>query len=313
MHIDTPKTDEFLPRTRLAMASGDLTRVPLAARIVAYLREADLPSGAHVTERELVEAFGVSRTPIRKALAALSDHGLLTSKRNRGFFLNRRSTEFDPGEVEQRVAEASSLFNRIANDRLNGTLPDCIRAGDLASRYEIGRRRARQVLDELAEEGVAAPTRDGWRFSPALSSIQASADSYAFRAAVEPQIPLLPGFKVDLRQIQLSREDHLRFFNAPPNIRTARQGYKIDANFHEMIAEFGGNAFFMAVISQQNRLRQLLEYQSYADMPRVRAWCMEHMSILDALEAGDRPLASRLLAKHLANAAESARTNEAAA
>ena len=65
MHIEPPRTDHTIPRTRLSLAAGDLTRVPLAARIVAYLREADLPGGAHVTERELVEAFGVSRTPIR--------------------------------------------------------------------------------------------------------------------------------------------------------------------------------------------------------------------------------------------------------
>ncbi len=312
MQIETPNTNLPSPRLRPSALAGDLTRVPLAARIVAYLREADLPGGAHVTERELVEAFGVSRTPIRKALAALSEHGLLSAKRNRGFFLNQRSADFDPSEVEQRVTEASSLFNRIATDRLRGVLPDCIRAGDLATRYEIGRRRARQVLDELAEEGVAAPGRDGWQFNAALSTHQASEDSFAFRAAIEPQIPMLPGFRIDLRQIQLCREDHLRFLEMGPGFRTARHGYKIDANFHEMIAAFGNNPYFRAAVEKQNRLRQLLEYQSYADMPRVRAWCMEHLSILDALEADDRKLASRLLATHLSNAAAASRTSAAA-
>ncbi|NJM92905.1 MAG: GntR family transcriptional regulator, partial [Rhodospirillaceae bacterium] len=45
--------------------------------MLAWLRQRDLKPGDHVPERLATEAFHVSRTPVRAALALLTERGLL--------------------------------------------------------------------------------------------------------------------------------------------------------------------------------------------------------------------------------------------
>ncbi len=44
--------------------------------------------------------------------------------------------------------------------------------------------------------------------------------------------------------------------------------FRLDADFHNFIAECSQNRFIVQVISQQNRLRRLLEYNSLIDAGR---------------------------------------------
>ena len=78
--------------------------------------------------------------------------------------------------------------------------------------------------------------------------------------------------------------------------------YRLDADFHEMLAEASHNQFFHAATVQQNRLRQLLEYRAYKNESRVLVWCQEHLDILDSVEAGDLVETAKRLRKHLLNA-----------
>ncbi|MFN3447413.1 MAG: winged helix-turn-helix domain-containing protein, partial [Roseococcus sp.] len=62
----------------------------LTARLRAAIRDGSLPPGQRLTEQELARRFGVSRTPIRQALARLEaeatspSHGRCTAhSRNR--------------------------------------------------------------------------------------------------------------------------------------------------------------------------------------------------------------------------------------
>ncbi len=69
-----------------------------------------------------------------------------------------------------------------------------------------------------------------------------------------------------------------------------------------MIADFSGNIFFTQAVQQQNRLRKLLEFGTYVDRRRVREWCREHLSIIEAIAAGDREGAATQLREHLQHA-----------
>ncbi len=59
------------------------------ARIRAAIREGALPPGLRLTETSLAERFGVSRTPVRQAIARLEAEGLLTHEPRRGLAVTR--------------------------------------------------------------------------------------------------------------------------------------------------------------------------------------------------------------------------------
>ena len=61
------------------------------AQIRASLLEGEFAPGDAVSENQLTERFGMSRTPIREALQALAAEGLLETVPARGWFVPRRS------------------------------------------------------------------------------------------------------------------------------------------------------------------------------------------------------------------------------
>ena len=67
--------------------------IPASARIQAALRERiigmQLPPGAALSEKEITEAYGVSRTPVREALLRLSEERLVDIFPQYGTFVSR--------------------------------------------------------------------------------------------------------------------------------------------------------------------------------------------------------------------------------
>jgi DNA-binding GntR family transcriptional regulator len=59
------------------------------ARIRAAIREGSLAPGERLTEVDLAARFGVSRTPVRQAIARLEAEGLLTHEARRGLAVTR--------------------------------------------------------------------------------------------------------------------------------------------------------------------------------------------------------------------------------
>ncbi|TCH96359.1 GntR family transcriptional regulator [Roseococcus sp. SYP-B2431] len=59
------------------------------ARVREAIRDGTLPPGVRLTETDLAARFGVSRTPIRQAIARLEAEGLLTHEPRRGLAVSR--------------------------------------------------------------------------------------------------------------------------------------------------------------------------------------------------------------------------------
>jgi DNA-binding GntR family transcriptional regulator len=59
------------------------------ARIRAAIRDGSLAPGLRLTETDLAARFGVSRTPVRQAIARLESEGLLTHEARRGLTVTR--------------------------------------------------------------------------------------------------------------------------------------------------------------------------------------------------------------------------------
>jgi DNA-binding GntR family transcriptional regulator len=101
--------------------------------------------GQHLTEAMLAEAFGVSRGPVREALARLAREGLVVFHRHKGATIARLSRE----ELEQ-IYELRLALERLAMERAVRLATDeDLAAMDLvvSSLERSGRDRIDEVLE----------------------------------------------------------------------------------------------------------------------------------------------------------------------
>ena len=292
-------------RSKLAVSpSGDVPEVSplarqLAERIVEAVRLRELGQGDHLSVSAFAEEFGVSRSPVRRALDHLARTEIVESIPNRGFFLavpGRSLGRMDP------VAEADddAPYIRIARDRLLGHLPTRFKEAQLMRRYGISRTRLHRILSRMAREGwVERLPGYGWRFLPVLTSPEAHVQSYQFRLAIEPAAILEPTFENDQAGFRRCRDGQNELLDSDFARISPARIFAAGSEFHETIAACSGNPFFLDALRQQNRLRRLLEYRIAPTETRFRTQCIEHIQLLDLLENGERESAAQLLRRHL--------------
>ncbi|MEU9593735.1 GntR family transcriptional regulator [Streptomyces sp. NPDC048219] len=99
-------------------ASGDFT--PESERVTRQLRDEILdgvrPPGSRLVERELAEALGVSRLPVREALRTLVSEGLVTP-RPRTWAVVREFTTSDIADLDEVRSGLETLAFRLAAQR----------------------------------------------------------------------------------------------------------------------------------------------------------------------------------------------------
>jgi phosphonate utilization transcriptional regulator len=96
--------------TTLQLVQANSLPALVHAEIEQLILRGELAIGQHVNESELAVRFGTSRGPIREALRALEESGLVRSEKHRGVFVREIS-----------VAEADEIYDvREALDQLIG-------------------------------------------------------------------------------------------------------------------------------------------------------------------------------------------------
>jgi phosphonate utilization transcriptional regulator len=96
--------------TALQLVQSNSLPTLVHAEIEQLILRGELAIGQHVNESELATRFGTSRGPIREALRALEESGLVHSLKNRGVFVREIS-----------IAEADEIYDvREALDQLIG-------------------------------------------------------------------------------------------------------------------------------------------------------------------------------------------------
>lgn len=286
-------------KARRQPTRGNATQAALAERILGWLRQRDLKPGDHVPERLATEAFHVSRTPVRAALALLTQRGLLERRDQRGYFV-AQGLETAEHAVAVETPE-STLHDAILRDRFSRRLDAEVTAAHLARRYRAARAVVLRVLGRLQKDGVVERALgQRWVFLPALDSLRSQEDSHRFRLILEPAAFLQPGFALDARRTrdlkaalgELARQDARRF--------DLKRALDADIAFHEAIADACNNRFLADAMRQQSRLRRFATTSMQVPPARLIESCREHLAILDAAEAGDLARAAELMREHLA-------------
>lgn len=276
----------------------------LAKQVIEMIRDARLEVGHHLREQHIADALGVSRSPIRSALSLLETLGAVEARKNQGFFLKLSADELGRLPLAVPPANDEALYDQIVKERLAGLLPDSMTQTEIGKRYSVDRVTMTKALSRLAEDGLLVRNRGhGWTFQPSLEMASSVKGSYDFRSALEPAGLLLSTFKIDRAALEKCRREHF-YMLGHPDLGTVpyNQLFDVDANFHEMLAKFSGNPFFLQSVQQQNRLRRLLEFSVNSNKRRIREWLGEHLAVLDAVEKGDNEKAAQLLRSHVSHA-----------
>lgn len=272
----------------------------LMQQVIDHARSESMPAGQHLAAQRLADVFRVSRAPVVRALKELATMGVVRAEPNRGFFLAADASGLP--ELPEPASKEERLYARITDDRLSDRLPDRFNESELMRKYAVPRGRLGRVLQQMAEEGlVDRLPGHGWEFRETLSSAKAYADAYQFRAAVEMQALLLPGFVRDPAAFATVRRQQAEMLDRPRRVGQ-KAAYGTNIEFHEMLMRCAGNGFFLDAVRRINRVRRLIEYRLDFDPERMAQQCREHLQILDLIEARDMQAAATFLFHHIREA-----------
>ena len=269
----------------------------LMRAIVAHARDAGLRRGDALNQLALAKRFGVSRTPVRAALARLTEAGFVDVSDGsvRIADLNAvpdADATNDPDPIE-------ALMAAIARDRHEGHIGEEVSESDLMRRFGQSRTEVVEALRRMGDLGlVRRKPGFGWRFEVQMDAA-AKRESYRFRLLIEPAALLEPGYRTDPDWLARSRVQHLRYRERRWRPEHAIGFFEMNAEFHRQLVAFSGNRWMVQAIEQQNALRRLRNWSWRLDDDRVAQSCDDHLAVLDALTAGDLSSASAALRRHI--------------
>ncbi|MCG8505555.1 MAG: GntR family transcriptional regulator [Sphingomonadales bacterium] len=288
-------------------ADADGLRLKLSQQIIELCRREGWTEGQRLTERQLAQHFGVSRSPIRSALEYLVNNGAIARTEAGGYVLAVKDVDLADVATDVPPPAEDELYLRILRERFTGALPEHVSEANMMRRYDVTRSQLLKVLMRLSEEGflVRGPG-NGWQFKEFLQTVAAYQASYEYRLAVEPAAIRSPNYLPDVKKLRRLRkaQEEIARPGGLGEISGISQ-FDLDAELHETIAGFSQNPFFVDAVRHHNRLRRVVEYESFEANERMEDSCAEHIQILDALLADDREWAATLLTRHLILASES--------
>lgn len=256
--------------------------------------------GDRLIEQRLADALDLSRGPVRLGLKALAAAGLATGEPNCGLVLAKSTSSSAAKSALAAASQSDHTYVAIADDRLEGRLPEVISEAELIRRYGLSRPELQRLLDRITAEGwIARLPGYGWRFAETLSSPAAHAQALAFRAIVEPAVITQPDFCLEPNVIERLRLRQRRLLDGELDKMSIGEVFQSGCEFHEDIARGGGNPFFVDALRRVNSIRRLFAYRTFADRDGMRRHIKEHLRLLDLLEHRRIVDAAKLMARHL--------------
>lgn len=287
-----------------------MTETSIPKQIVALIKSEAWGAGSHLPAQMLADRLRVSRQPVNDALSLLHEKGLLTRQRNRGYFVAAPVDE-PLADVIGRLGLAepdvvTSVYFRIAEDLLQGALPQSFTEQSMRHRYGLTAAQLNAVLGRIANEGWAQRKPGyGWEFSAMLLTPDSLLQSYRLRLALEPAALLEPGYRLERPVLERCRATELRLLAGGIATATADELHDRGVQFHESLVEASGNPFFIDTLRRVNRVRRLLSYRSMRQRERYPEHCSQHLHLLELLEHGRNDEASAFLREHLQHTLQS--------
>ncbi len=263
--------------------------------------EARILAGASLPEKltlgGIASSYGVSATPVRRAIDALIEkdlvqkhtNGRLEARRPKGSKASRKTRKLAaPGQLLSNEALEHRVAEELVRVGLSGR-DEFIREESLAERLDVGRTRVREILSRLAGGGLLEHMpRRGWQV-PAfrMGDMEAYID---VRETLEVKALHLARPRIDQGDIE-----RMLAGNTPKAARTSR----IDNDLHGYFIARSENRYIASFFEANGHFyRALFDYATLSSRA-VASMAEQHVLILENVKARRWARAREALAHHI--------------
>lgn len=285
----------------------------LAARVEAILRSmiesGRLRNGERLLEAQVAKAFGVSRSPARKALTGLLAEGMLRDTEGAGFAVvgdgpavpDGQSAQLGQLELQyprqwERIYE--DLEKQVAIAVLFHTVQ--INERKLAQSFDVSRTVTRDTLARMDGVGLVQKNKAGHWIAKRVTPERIH-HLYELRWLLEPQALIQAAPHIPKQELELTRKN---IWNALSRLPIESHDFdEAEDDLHFKLLSYCPNEEILIALRRTKALfvptRYLTEPFLEIPMELIENALREHESIVQALIDNDPPLASRLLVSHL--------------
>lgn len=293
----------------------------LHARVLQVLRrrilDGSLPDATKLLESPLALELGVSRAPVRQALAALAAEGHIRRAHGRGFVVQGGSVVAAPpgfrhieGTAEDRFSLNPTLTVQPSwqpiYDAVQQAIVERISVADwrivevdLARHFGVSRTIAREVMARLHQRGLVKRDDKGRWYAPALTASYIS-ELYELRWTLEP-LALVQASERAPPELVCRLHASLQVAIGRATLLTGQELDALEAELHvELLGHCANRTLLEALRLYQSLLvaHSFLYEVSSSQFPS-EPFLPEHMEVVEHLVSGDVEGAARALTKHL--------------
>lgn len=276
------------------------------------IESGQIQPGDLLLEAQVVKAFGVSRSPARRALEALSRDKLIVAHDKRGY----RVAGADLSETATRLAPLSTtpisqprqwerMFSEVEQQLLASILFSSVRINDqrLAEQYDVSRTVTRDLLARMHAMGFISKDRQSHWIAPRMTTERIKY-LYELRALLEPEALRQSADRVPQRFILQARK-HIDTMRKAAKI-SSEEFDRAEADLHIEILSFAPNTELLHALRRTHVLfaptRHLFDPLLGIPIPMIEDALNEHSAILDLLLKNKVDAAAADLKAHLTDA-----------
>jgi DNA-binding GntR family transcriptional regulator len=214
--------------------------------------------------------------------------------------------------ADDRVAESTTATDRIADSITQAIVERRLMPGtklaeqQIADIFQVSRTLVRQALNQLSRDRLVTlePARGAFVAQP---SVEEARQVFEVRKMLEAAMITQLAASISKTQIAQLRA-HLKAEREAVARTDVSGRTRLLADFHVILARMQGNEVLAQLLTDLLARSSLiaLMYQSSHSAAESQA---EHVAIVDALEAGDKKAALKLLEGHLGNVEANLRLN----
>jgi len=301
---------------RLQTQATGSERVPLQQRVFVALKEmieqGRLRPGEVLLEVKVAHSFGISRSPARFALEALSEAQLVREASGRGYVVNGRVKTLGEGKVAELDTLQLSLspqwermYGQLEQELFTRVLFGTVRITEerLAAHFGVSRTVVRDVLGRMHSLGLVVKDRLGHWIAKRVTPARIQ-HLFELRILLEPEalrqaIPLLPRAQL----LEARDRIHHVLHHFPAEIAAIDRA---ETDLHIDLLSICPNQEITLALKRTHLLFAPTRYLAdpYLEVPKEvlgRAFD-EHARIIDQLCQGDAEQAVASLQDHLRRA-----------